>query len=124
MITRPRSPSEQGLALAMEPAQDEIIINMRGSAIIIDTASIFMGTDFERLVRNAGINTLIFTGIATDLGIESNARESLNRDFYTVVASDAVSSFDRESHIRSLENLRKIIDVISSKELVNIWSRI
>jgi nicotinamidase-related amidase len=123
MITRPRSPSEKGLALAIEPLQDEIVINMRGSALIIDTGSIFISTDFERLVRNAGINTLIFTGIATELGIESNARESLNRDFYTVVVSDAVSSFDRDSHMRSLENLRKIINVISSKELVNIWSR-
>ena len=51
MITRPRSPSEQGLHLAIEPLQDEIVINMRGSAIIIDTGSIFIGTDFERLVR-------------------------------------------------------------------------
>lgn len=121
MITRPRSPSEQGLQLAIEPL-DEIVINMRGSAIIIDTGSIFIGTDFERLVRNAGIKTLIFAGIATDLGIESNARESLNRDFYTVIATDAVSSFDRESHMRSLENLRKIINLVSSKELIDTWS--
>jgi len=96
---------------------------MRGSDIVIDTGIIFIGKDVERLVRNAGINTLIFTGIATDLAIESNARESL-RDFYTVIASDAVSSFDREWHMRSLENLRKIINVISSKDLINIWSRI
>ena len=67
----------------LEPAQDEIVMNLRTSAIFIDTASILIGTDFERLVRNAGINTLIFAGIATDLAIESNARESLNRDFYT-----------------------------------------
>jgi nicotinamidase-related amidase len=92
---------------------------MRGSDIVIDTGIIFIGKDVERLVRNAGINTLIFTGIATDLAIESNARESL-RDFYTVIASDAVSSFDREWHMRSLENLRKIINVVSSKDLINI----
>jgi nicotinamidase-related amidase len=92
------------------------------SGIVIDTGIIFIGKDVERLVRNAGINTLIFTGIATDLAIESNARESL-RDFYTVIASDAVSSFDREWHMRSLENLRKIINVVSSKDLINIWSR-
>jgi nicotinamidase-related amidase len=54
-----------------------------------DMGSIFIGTDVERLVRNAGINTLIFTGIATDLGTEANVRASLNRDFYTVIASDA-----------------------------------
>lgn len=73
-------------------------------------------------MKNAGINTLIFTGIATELGIESNVRESLNRDFYTVVVSDAVSSFDRESHRRSLENMKKLITIVSSKELVDIWS--
>jgi nicotinamidase-related amidase len=56
------------------------------------------------------------------LGIESNARESLDRDFYTVIASDAVSSFDHEWHMRSLENLRKIINVVSSKDLIDIWS--
>jgi nicotinamidase-related amidase len=95
---------------------------MRGSAIIIDTASIFMGTDFERLVRNAGINTLIFTGIATNLGVESNVRESLNRDFYTVVVSDAVAAFNSEFHMRSLQNMRDLITVVSSKELVNVWS--
>jgi hypothetical protein len=63
--------SEKGLALAIWPTRDEIVINMRGSGIIIDTGSIFIGTEVERLVRNAGINTLIFTGIDTDLGIES-----------------------------------------------------
>jgi nicotinamidase-related amidase len=124
LITRPRSPSEQGLSLAVQPAQDEIVINRRASGIIIDTASIFIGTEFERMVRNADINTLIFTGIATELGIESNARESLNRDFYTVVVSDAVSSFDRESHMRSLENMGKLITILPSTALVNNWSKI
>jgi nicotinamidase-related amidase len=51
MITRPRSPSEKGLALAIEPLQDEIVINMRGSALIIDTGSIFISTDFERFKK-------------------------------------------------------------------------
>lgn len=36
LITRPSSPSEQGLALAIEPTQDEIVMNMRTSAIFIE----------------------------------------------------------------------------------------
>jgi len=38
------------------------------------TASIFIGTDFERMIRNAGITIIIFSGIATELGVESSTR--------------------------------------------------
>jgi len=43
------------------------------------TASIFIGTDFERMIRNAEITTVIFSGIATELGVESSARDALKR---------------------------------------------
>ena len=45
--------------------------------------------------RNAGIITVIFTGIDTEYGIESSARDAFNRGFYSVVVSDCVSSPDR-----------------------------
>lgn len=108
--------TEQELDFVVKPAQGETTMNKH-------SASIFIGTDFERIVRNAGITTIIFTGIATEFGIESSARDSLNRDFYTVVVSDTVSSLDQESHIRSLENMKKLINIVSSKELINIWSK-
>ena len=59
------------------------------------TASIFLGTNFEYMMRNHNVTTLIFTGIATEMGIESSARDASNRGFYPVVVSDCVSSFDR-----------------------------
>lgn len=60
--------------------------------------SIILGTDFEAMVRNAGVTTIVFTGIRTEYGIESIARDAVNRDYYSVIISDAVSSNDRESH--------------------------
>jgi nicotinamidase-related amidase len=81
--------TEDDLALAIKPDKDEIIIGKH-------TASIFIGTNFEVMTRNSGISTIIFTGIATELGVESSARDALNRDFYPVVISDAVSSFDED----------------------------
>ena len=50
----------------IKPKQDEIVINKH-------TASIFIDTGFERMLRNAGIITVVFTGIATEFGIESSA---------------------------------------------------
>lgn len=82
------------------------------------SASIFIGTNFEYLMRNRGITTLIFTGIATEIGIESSARDASNRGFYPVIASDCVSSMDRESHERSLANMKKMFICESSENII------
>jgi nicotinamidase-related amidase len=93
---------------------DEMVINK-------GTASIFTDTGFERMLRNAGIITVVFTGIATEGGVESSARDAFNRGFYSVVLSDCVSSPYKEGHERSLENMKNLITITSSKELENVW---
>lgn len=100
--------------LAVEPAQNEIVLHK-------NTASIFVGTNFELMARNAGIETLVFTGIATEIGIESSARDALNRGFYSVVAKDAVSSADKDAHDRSLVNMGKLLVVAESKDIAKAW---
>jgi len=69
-------------------------------------------------MRNRHITTLIFTGIATEFGVESSARDASNRGFYPVVISDCVSSIDKDSHERSLTNLAKIVIVKKSSEIL------
>ncbi|MEM0124505.1 MAG: isochorismatase family protein, partial [Candidatus Micrarchaeaceae archaeon] len=69
------------------------------------------------------IETLVFTGIATEIGVESSARDALNRGFYAVVAKDAVSSGDKEAHERSLANMQKLLLLASSKDIADIWLR-
>jgi nicotinamidase-related amidase len=66
-------------------------------------------------MRDRGIKTLIFTGIATEFGVESSARDASNRGFFPVVVSDCVSSSDKEAHERSLKNLEKIVIVEKSE---------
>ncbi|MGC8495903.1 MAG: isochorismatase family cysteine hydrolase [Candidatus Micrarchaeia archaeon] len=102
--------------LAIQPSAEDIVINK-------NTASIFVGTNFELMARNAGIETLVLTGIATEIGVESSARDALNRGFYAVIAEDAVSSSDKDAHERSLENLKKLAIVSNSINIADIWSR-
>ena len=101
---------EREVPEAVKPGKSDILLEKA-------TASIFIGTNFENMMRNPGITTLIFTGIATEAGIESSARDASNRGFYPVVVSDCVSSMDRDAHERSLKNLEKIAVVKSSKEI-------
>ena len=77
-------------------------------------ASIFRGTKFELMLRNRAITTIIFTGIATEMGIESSVRDASSRGFYPIVISDCVSSMDKEAHERSLRNMDKLIIVEES----------
>jgi nicotinamidase-related amidase len=82
------------------------------------TASIFPGTNFEFMLRNRNITTILFTGITTEIGVESSARDASNRGFYPVVVSDCVSSMDKEAHDRSLQNMAKLFIVENSDSIL------
>jgi nicotinamidase-related amidase len=103
-----------GFDLTIEPLANETVI-------LKNTASIFIGTNFEMQLRNAGITTIIFMGIATEIGIESSARDALNRGFFPVIVTDAVSSMNQDAHNRSLENLKNMMILLSSEELITLW---
>src|ERR687886_1893609 len=92
----------EDMDFTIKPKQNEMVINKH-------TASIFIDTGFERMLRNAGIITVVFTGIATEGGVESSARDAFNRGFYSVVVSDCVSSPSKDGHERSLKNMNHLI---------------
>jgi nicotinamidase-related amidase len=60
---------EREIPKMIQPKHTDIVLEK-------STASIFIGTNFEHMMRNQNINTLIFTGIATEMGIESSARDA------------------------------------------------
>ncbi|MGN6624921.1 MAG: isochorismatase family cysteine hydrolase, partial [Candidatus Nitrosocosmicus sp.] len=57
-------PEKMDMSPEVDRKEGELVITKH-------TASIFIGTDFERMVRNAGITTIVFTGISTELGVKS-----------------------------------------------------
>lgn len=95
----------------VKPSEGDIVIEKY-------TASLFIGTYFENLLRNKGVTTLIFTGIATDIGIESSARDAANRGFYPVIVSDCVSSMSKESHDRSLKSMENMFFICENSQAV------
>ena len=73
------------------------------------------------MMKNRGIKSLIFTGIATEAGVEHSARDAAARGFYPVVVTDCVSSMNPESHERSLANLARLTVTASSKEILDCY---
>ena len=116
MKNRPRgfAFTPDGLDLAITPKEEDVVLNK-------NTASIFVGTNFELVMRNAGLSTVIFTGISTEIGVESSARDALNRGFFPVIVTDAVSSSNQDAHTRSLQNLKNIMLLLSANDLISLW---
>ena len=53
----------------------------------------FHGTDLELILRSRGIDTIIVTGIATNVCCETTAREAAVRDFRVFFLSDGTTTF-------------------------------
>jgi nicotinamidase-related amidase len=103
--------SDSEIAGAVRPQPGDVLIEKA-------TPNIFLGTNVEPMLRNRGIRSLIFTGIATEMGVEHSARDAGARGFFPVVATDCVSSRDKEAHERSLANLQRLAVTATSGEIV------
>jgi ureidoacrylate peracid hydrolase len=66
----------------------------------------FVGTELDLILRARGITTLLFTGIATNVCVETTARDAFCRDYRVVLVSDCLagsSAVEHEASLRSLE---------------------
>jgi nicotinamidase-related amidase len=82
------------------PRPNEPIV--RGQA-----ANGFDGTALDTILRVAGVDTLVLVGIATDVAVESTARVASDRQYRTIVVSDACQADSDEAHARALDVLQK-----------------
>jgi len=65
----------------------------------------FAGTDLEQQLRSRGIDTVVLTGISTNGGVESTARQGTGLGFAFVLVEDACSSQNAEHHRFAFENI-------------------
>jgi nicotinamidase-related amidase len=78
----------------------------------------FYGTALDMQLRRRGIDTLVMGGIATNIGVESTARDAYERNYAQVFAEDAMTSMSTEAHGFSVEHILKRIGRVRSTEEV------
>lgn len=84
--------------------------------------SAFYMTRLEWVLRKAGIDTLIFSGIVTNGGVASTVRDAHVRDFKTVVLSDGCAAFSPETHERAVGDLGTVSKVMTCTEALTLIS--
>ncbi|MEU6372301.1 isochorismatase family protein [Streptomyces sp. NPDC046909] len=70
--------------------------------IVKGTIGGFQGTGLDDRLRELGVTTLVFGGIATNLGVESTARAAADLGYDLVFVEDAMAAFTAAEHEASV----------------------
>ncbi|WZL72162.1 cysteine hydrolase family protein [Clostridiaceae bacterium 35-E11] len=98
----------------LEPLGDEIVVNKT-------TDSVVNGTNYTRLIKNMGIETIIVTGIVTDQCVASTVRDLADAGFKIIVAEDCCASATDELHYAELKIMNIIYcNVMSTDEIIEL----
>ena len=100
---------------ALTPEPDDMVIpKTRYSA--------FVGTDLDARLRALGVTTLVLTGVATNVCVESTWRHGFMLDYYVVVPVDLVACGDAAAHAAALQNLERYFGVSThAADLIQAW---
>lgn len=85
----------------LAPRNDELVIDKNAS-------SPFNGTGIDQLLRNLQLDTLVVTGMATDMCVETTVRDAADRGYNVIVVEDAVATFFEEHHIAALSAMARV----------------
>ncbi|MHB8566378.1 MAG: cysteine hydrolase family protein [Nitrososphaerales archaeon] len=87
--------------------------------VIVKTRySAFINTELPFLLRNAGITNIIFTGMTTNVCVETCARDAFVMDFNVIVASNCVASPEPELAVASLKTIAKYFGRVDKSEAI------
>lgn len=83
----------------LKPDENDFIVNKR-------TYSAFFETGLDPLLRDLGVDTVIITGLHTNICDRHTAADAFFRGYKIVVAKDAVEAFTEKDQVEGLEYLK------------------
>ncbi|HEX5500557.1 MAG TPA: isochorismatase family protein, partial [Thermomicrobiales bacterium] len=94
----PSNSKEADPLAEVAPIDDEIVVSKSSSGV-------FPVTNFDRLLRNMGITTLVMTGTSTGGCVESAVRDAVDLGYDVVVVADACACSTKPDHEQALARM-------------------
>ncbi|MDH6213226.1 isochorismatase family protein [Streptomyces pseudovenezuelae] len=91
--------------IAEQPAGSELVAGLAQDGdieVVKRTIGGFQGTDLHDRLHERGVTTLVFGGIATNLGVESTARAAGDLGYDLVFVEDAMAALTGPEHDASV----------------------
>ena len=95
----------------LRPAGDEMVIVKR-------RFSAFAGTELDMMLKTFDIRYLIFTGVATNICVESSFRDAHHLQYLPIIVSDGVAASPPERQESTLANIREVFGWVTTSENV------
>ena len=84
--------------------------------------SAFINTDLNTVLKARGIQSVLVTGVATNVCVETTARDAYMFDYYVTMVEDCSAAYDAKLHMATLENMRRHFGLVaSSDEVIETW---
>ena len=82
--------------------------------------SAFYGTDLDQMLRELKVDTVILTGIVTDICIQHTAADAFFRGYKIVIPKDCVEAVDAATQEAAIKHMKKVYrpEITTSKELL------
>lgn len=106
-----RGTFEHEVVAALAPVAGELVIDK-------NTSSAFSSTGIEWLLRNMDVETLVLVGMATDMCVETTARDAADRGFNVIVVEDATATFFEHHHRAALSAFARVFGQVWDTERV------
>ena len=82
----------------------------------------FESTDLDVVLRAKGIRCVVMTGVATNVCVETTARQAFMRDYYVVFTNDCTATYTQADHDATLRNIDHYFgQVVSGEEVIACW---
>jgi nicotinamidase-related amidase len=92
------------------PEGDELVITKH-------RVGSFFATPLELTLKTMGVTEVYLAGVATDMVVESTAREAHDRDFAVNVIADCCIAASNDDQERTLTNMSKLATIINCGDL-------
>lgn len=105
----------KALSLGTWSTELESSIDMLDTDLVVikNRISPFYGTNLDSYLRNNNISSLYFAGVATDLVVQSAARDAHDRDYNVFIIPECCAAGSDEDHSTALTTMSKISTIIS-----------
>jgi nicotinamidase-related amidase len=96
----------------LKPEKNDIVIEKQWYSAFVDT-------QLPEILTQMNVDTLIFTGVSTDICVQNNVASAYFSGYDTIVPRDCTASIDEESYEYSLKYMKNIFGTeISSSDRV------
>lgn len=113
-------PLPGGAALPANWADFPSDLHREGQDIVVEKRNwgAFFGTGLDLQLRRRGIKTIVLGGIATNMGVESTAREAYERGYSLIFAEGAISSMGDEMHQFAMTTIFPLIGKVQPVDAI------